>query len=394
MGGLIACGSIFLCNTAIYRFLRYSTTVAAYLLLLFCLLFAGGLMWIWGANMPVAMLTFVLAIILAGILLTAFHALFIAILSAILVIGLQVLAHIGLVAGNGLSLGDTLTCCVLFFVIALILCLSIQESERTLARAKQAETILLEQKTALKMQARRHMTDLRHMQLMEMRQVYRSAELGYQGVTLLHDLANHLTALKLEVGALEIERHSGAIIPTQKIVQHLEDMVESTCERLHGGSQEQKFNLIKKISEVSALLQDKAIERNIKIDWRPPARSWKYCGDAASLCQVISILTKNAMDAYGHSSVQGDTLRRVSVRLQRTGTHFIIRIGDWGVGISERTQKHLFEPFHSTKRTGLGLGLHIAKCITEVQFVGTIELNSHSDHTEFIVTIPRVNPNK
>lgn len=65
----------------------------------------------------------------------------------------------------------------------------------------------------------------------------------------------------------------------------------------------------------------------------------------------------------------------------------IIRISDWGRGIAKSKRKQLFKPHHSSKKTGLGLGLYIAKQIAEMQFGGTIALSPRTDQTEFIVKL-------
>ena len=70
------------------------------------------------------------------------------------------------------------------------------------------------------------------------------------------------------------------------------------------------------------------------------------------------------------------------------GKYIAIRISDWGKGIPESRRKKLFTVHHSTKKSGLGLGLYIAKQIVEMQFLGTIVLRPVSDHTEFIVKLP------
>ena len=65
-----------------------------------------------------------------------------------------------------------------------------------------------------------------------------------------------------------------------------------------------------------------------------------------------------------------------------------ISINDTGPGITEDIQKKLFTPFFSTKNRGTGLGLVIAKEITE-KHKGRIEVSSiPGAGTTFIIYIP------
>lgn len=70
-----------------------------------------------------------------------------------------------------------------------------------------------------------------------------------------------------------------------------------------------------------------------------------------------------------------------------------MRIRDNGVGIPEKLQKKIFQPFFTTKPAGqgTGLGLALAYDIIINDHGGTIDLNSkEGDFTEFFFTIPTV----
>ncbi len=56
---------------------------------------------------------------------------------------------------------------------------------------------------------------------------------------------------------------------------------------------------------------------------------------------------------------------RVDLRVHRRGHEVLIGIVDRGVGLSAEMIKRAFEPFYTTKPTGLGLGLSISRSIIE-----------------------------
>ena len=58
-----------------------------------------------------------------------------------------------------------------------------------------------------------------------------------------------------------------------------------------------------------------------------------------------------------------------------TGDAVIVEITDTGVGMDEEALDRIFEPYFSTKATGTGLGLTIAKRNVELNG-GTIEVRS------------------
>jgi two-component system C4-dicarboxylate transport sensor histidine kinase DctB len=75
-------------------------------------------------------------------------------------------------------------------------------------------------------------------------------------------------------------------------------------------------------------------------------------GDSNRLEQVLVNLFNNALD-----SMENSTQRCMSVEVRRSEERIFIEVRDNGTGIPDEVQKHLFEPFYTTKAQGAGLGL-------------------------------------
>ncbi|HXH27208.1 MAG TPA: HAMP domain-containing sensor histidine kinase [Candidatus Acidoferrum sp.] len=401
LGRLLVC-AVALVYALVTHFLLYLKRhrSVAYLLTLFYGLLAFGIIWSWGIDTPIGTLILSLVVVLAGILLTARHALFAAVFASLVLTVVQTASALNWHkpdvswSGSTTNFGDVVAYSIVFGMLAVVSWLYNREIERSLARAKQAEIALLGQKATLKLQVEERTAELRQAQLEEMKYMYRFAELGQLGVILLHELANHLTALTLEIESMQNKRQTKSIARAQQIIHYLEKIVDSTRDRLHGTTEQQTFNLCRKINEAVEFLQDKAAKNRVTVDWQPPEGQWQYTGDPTCLNQAIAIILSNAIDAYGNSAeTSASGSRRVAVMLSQNASHTAITISDWGKGITKAQRRRLFKPFHSTKKSGLGLGLFMAKQTIETTFSGTIILSPQTDHTQFIIKLPLQNGN-
>ena len=105
--------------------------------------------------------------------------------------------------------------------------------------------------------------------------------------------------------------------------------------------------------------------------------------------QVILNLLKNAVQAV----VDGGNAEKPHLIL-RTGKEegsVRIEVEDNGPGIDEEEQKHIFDPFYTTKEVGVGtgLGLSVSFAIIHDKHHGTIEVESvPGNGAKFIIKIP------
>ncbi|HXH83993.1 MAG TPA: ATP-binding protein [Candidatus Tectomicrobia bacterium] len=86
-------------------------------------------------------------------------------------------------------------------------------------------------------------------------------------------------------------------------------------------------------------------------------------GDRGQLQQVVLNLVLNGLDAM-RDAPAGD--RTLVVRTARDGVAAArLAVQDSGIGIDEANMEQLFQPLHTTKPEGLGMGLAIARTIVE-----------------------------
>ncbi|WP_413570137.1 two-component system sensor histidine kinase NtrB [Bdellovibrio sp. HCB117] len=82
---------------------------------------------------------------------------------------------------------------------------------------------------------------------------------------------------------------------------------------------------------------------------------------------------------------------KISVQAVTKGNEVEVRIRDAGCGMSEATKKKMFEPFHTTKPKGTGLGLAVTHKILEGHGAQVFVESEVGVGTEFILTFPKAN---
>jgi len=286
-----------------------------------------------------------------------------------------------------LRYGNIAIACIIWAPIIFVLWFFRRKVRLSLQHTRQVEHTLRQQKI-VRQKIKKRSDQIRQVQLEELQQMYRFAELGQFGVRLLHELANQLTSLQLEIDGMQHKLDDRAITRTREIAGYLEGIVNDTRSRLHGDTKKQTFNIIREIGEVISFLDHKAAKANVVIEWQPPTHPLRYAGDATGFSQVMTILVSNAIDAYSNIPVDQARANRLVILMQHNATHIIVTVSDWGVGISKVQRKQLFKPFHTSKKTGLGLGLFMAQQTVAANLGGTLTLNPTCDHTEFIIKLP------
>jgi signal transduction histidine kinase len=130
-----------------------------------------------------------------------------------------------------------------------------------------------------------------------------------------------------------------------------------------------------------------AQEKNITLDYQPPAATWQVCADARRLEQIFDNLLSNAIK---YTPEGGFITVRASYCLGRLN----IDIADTGLGIPDEALPHLFEKFYRVRseqhlaQPGTGLGLSIVRLLTVAMGGRVSARNNVSGGSTFRVELP------
>jgi signal transduction histidine kinase len=379
------------------RYKRHHKAVATILTLLIAL--SGcSMVYYWGLLLPTGILVYGLAIVMAGILISARSALYMTGAITLVIAALQygkaqqyvrpdlAWMHISSTAG------DVIGFSAIFFVIALVSWLFNRQMELSLRRAKRSERALQRQKALLEIKVEKRAQQLEAAQLEKMQELYRFAELGRLSTALFHDLANHLSTVSLDIEGLTGKNQSDIMRRISQNVGHIDTVVQRVRQQIRGKSSVEVFNVIDEINEVVKILAPAAEQAKVTVLIEKASSvkpSISYKGDVIRFRQIILNLVCNGIEAYPTKPKAG-RLRSVTLRLERHQTTLLIQVTDHGIGIAAKDRSKIFRPFYTTKDRGVGIGLFIVQQVVEHDFKGSLGLaNSKKQATTFTVSLPK-----
>jgi two-component system, LuxR family, sensor kinase FixL len=140
-----------------------------------------------------------------------------------------------------------------------------------------------------------------------------------------------------------------------EIIRQLREFVE------RGETEKRSEDINKLIEEASALALVGAKEQGIKTVFHFDTRTGPVFVEKVQIQQVLFNLIRNAIEAM--SGCQRKELVVETALLDEGMVE--VRVSDSGGGLAEEIAPRLFQPFVTTKATGMGVGLSISKRIVE-----------------------------
>ena len=127
-------------------------------------------------------------------------------------------------------------------------------------------------------------------------------------------------------------------------------------------TKQSKYRLDEQIRQSVVALEPAWEQKNIELD--VDLERTYYCGSEAMMRHVWDNLIANAIKFTPENST-------VRILLRDEDAHLTVRVTDQGPGLSEETQKHMFDKFYqgdtSHKLDGNGLGLALVKRILSIE---------------------------
>jgi signal transduction histidine kinase len=220
------------------------------------------------------------------------------------------------------------------------------------------------------------------------------ATLGTLAAGIAHEIRNPLTSIKARLYTLDkhledptLARKDAGIITGE--ITRLERIVQEVLNFARPSEPELKtLSAQSLLGEVHALMAPSLARDSVQFTVEPGSDLF-VAADAAHLKQVLINLIRNAAEAIEGKGRITLRVRADRVRLNGSmGDVAILEVADTGQGISPEIEKHLFDPFFSTKETGTGLGLSTAARIVE-KHGGLLQYQTRVGHgTTFGIVLP------
>jgi len=151
-----------------------------------------------------------------------------------------------------------------------------------------------------------------------------------------------------------VEKSAEQALRAGEIIRRLRDFVAR-------GEGERRIESLAKIAEeASALALVGAKDQGVRTRFDFDHRKDMVLVDKVQVQQVLLNLIRNAIEAMRDSAIRNLTISAVT-----QGDMITVSVGDTGSGIGPDIAKQLFQPFVTTKRDGMGVGLSICRTIVE-----------------------------
>lgn len=205
----------------------------------------------------------------------------------------------------------------------------------------------------------------------ELLQVSRLSGMGQMASALAHEINQPLTAIAAFMKAIRrmldagdagaLDRARAALDSANEQALRAGQIIRRLREFVARGDTEKTVvdaNVVVNESLALARMSNKLGRTNVRLDLDTPAHS--IIADKVQIQQVLLNLVRNALEAMEDCDAGA-----LIVSAHAAGEFIEFAVADRGPGLAEDVRKRLFEPFVTTKKDGMGVGLSICRTIVE-----------------------------
>jgi len=148
----------------------------------------------------------------------------------------------------------------------------------------------------------------------------------------------------------------------------------------------ERLDLSETIQDVLVLVADRAKRDDVSIRTDFADDVLPVSGDGVQLQQVVLNLVLNAIEAM---STVSERPRELLVRTRSIGDQVQVTVEDSGPGLDPNGMEKMFDPFYTTKASGMGMGLSICRSIVQSHGGRLWATAKDGPGTIFHVTLPK-----
>ena len=203
-----------------------------------------------------------------------------------------------------------------------------------------------------------------------------------------HQLGTPLSSLS---GWIELLEERGVDEPTQMALTQMQadlvrlDRVAHRFERIGREPRRDTVDVAMLVERLGSYFRQRVptLKHAVSIEVTPPESPFTVLGDAVLLEWSLEVLVKNAVDALAG---RGGRIQISTAHREGGGAR--VTVMDDGPGIPREVRGRIFEPGFTTKSSGWGIGLSLARRIIEENHGGTLRLASADRGTLFEIILP------
>jgi len=238
----------------------------------------------------------------------------------------------------------------------------------------------------------------------ELRRTSKLTAMGQLSASITHEIGQPLAAMKTYIANMTMAQQnlknvstleSNSLSNTLGKLDHLVSRMTSITQQLRyfarsGDRETQALDLRMAIKGAINTTLPSLEEAGISFDLNQSDQPVMVEAGKVRIEQVIVNVIKNAMEAITSDPKIIDQKKCISLSLNTNKSMAILRIDDSGPGVSEDIQTELFEPFVSTKASGVGMGLGLAISLNIIhELKGTLHVENRIEGgASFTIKLP------
>src|SRR5262245_24057503 len=231
----------------------------------------------------------------------------------------------------------------------------------------------------------------------ELARMNRFATAGELSASIAHEIRQPLAAISIsgQAGLSWLKRQAPNLDEVRKALEavieethHADDVLKSVRAMFKQDvAARTEVNLNELVQTVITVAAGPIHSKNITVETNlTDDVQARVVADSVQLQQVILNLIMNAVEAMSQS---GDENRFLRIRTEPgPAATVVLRVADSGPRVDPEVVKKMFQPFFTTKSSGMGMGLSICKTIIEAHG-GQLAAFANNPHgMEFQITLP------